>query len=173
MGADILTWCDSCGKQFSDWKSFEMHACAGGMQAMTPPTLPTDNGASPMFEGEEEMARKFAWELANAPDTSDYHARGWNCAYAGFLRGRREALNEAAALVERKDRENSDLRQKLMTSEAECREQARLNGIGSEREAYLTAKLTRQDKAFASGVLIPTEEYIAICAKLRKLNGDS
>jgi hypothetical protein len=36
---------------------------------------------------DEEAARACAWNIANPPDTSDYHARGWNSAYAGFVAG--------------------------------------------------------------------------------------
>lgn len=45
-------------------------------------------------EARDKAAREAAWNISNPPDTSDYHARGWNSAYAGFLAGYAAAKKE-------------------------------------------------------------------------------
>jgi hypothetical protein len=61
--------------------------------------------------------------------------------YSELLKENRNLRHELAVLVHGVDVESERLREQLAASQAECEEQARLNGMGAEREATLLARL--------------------------------
>jgi hypothetical protein len=153
---------------------------------MTPPNPPTDNGASPMPEGEGEIISSLV-DSAEQDELKNYVTR--KALYrrlieAGLREGRRLERSRLAELVgfeeelkaqeeahqaERSNwimlqEEYAHLRQKLAYAEKEAQEQARLNGIGSEREAALSTKLDLANKT----VFMLAEEY----ENLRKFAND-
>jgi electron transfer flavoprotein alpha subunit len=58
-----------------------------------------------------------------------------------LLEENRNLRHELAVLVHGIDAESERLREQLVASQVECEEQARLNGMGTEREAALLARL--------------------------------
>lgn len=71
-----------------------------------------------------------------------------------------------SALCEAKDDQLSETQQKLKESEAECLEQARLNGMGSEREARLIAENAELTRKLA-------EQHKSALQKYNECEGDS
>lgn len=53
---------------------------------------------SPDSSIREKAAREFASRHAYELDTSDYHARGWNGAYSGYIAGYEQAMKDAEKL---------------------------------------------------------------------------
>lgn len=73
----------------------------------------------------------------------------------------REAIDGDWVLAEDHIAECDALAARLAESEAECLEQARLNGMGSEREARLIARLAKAERLLESGMirLIQRDEF--------------
>lgn len=86
------------------------------------------------FCGGEAEARLEKVECKNCGATTHTWMRKDGC-YSGFSAWQHRIADEATA----------DLRAQLAEAHAECEEQARLNGMGSEREARLMAQLAEQD----------------------------
>ena len=173
-----------CGSPVETRPGLEYDLCYDCWWAQDPRNInhsPQDiPGPAPMPEGE---AGKYGWSRtlshaseiwvlrSEAESHFDAFVEGLEDAREEQRTEHRTKLNLATALIERRDREISALRQKLETAtqegaqaersnwinlqeeyahlrqrletaDQECQEQARLNGIGASREAALLAKLS-------------------------------